>query len=308
MSVAALLPSWQLALESANRSPKTIKSYTASVRSLAKFLREHDMPDDIDKVAPDHIRAFLVAERERTSPAFAQQHYRNLHVYFRWIEAEGKRLHPNPMVKVEKPSVPKVVKLFFTEAEITALLRTCSGPDFESRRDTAIIRILVDTGVRVSGLVGLRFSAVDDEQTDVFQQLRRLRVTLKGGDHRWIPIGRKTATAVDRYLRARARHERASSPWLWLAIRSSAKGEHLTDTGVRLMLERRGKQAGIQNVTPNRFRHTFADKWLELGGNVDDLMNVAGWRSITMPLRYAKGRGLARAAAAHERLSPGDRI
>lgn len=308
MSVAALLPSWQLALESANRSPKTIKSYTASVRSLAKFLRDHDMPDDIDKVGPEHIRAFLVAERERTSPAFGQQHYRNLNVYFRWVEAEGERLAPNPMVKVDKPAVPEVAKPFLTEAEITAILRTCSGQDFESRRDAAIIRILVDTGVRVSGLAGLRFNPEDDEKTDVFLQMRRLRVVLKGGDQWWAPIGRRTAAAVDRYLRARVRHPRASSPWLWLALRSSAVGEHFTDTGIRQMLDRRGKQAGVQNVTPHRFRHTFADKWLELGGSVDDLMNVAGCRSITMPLKYAKGRGIARAAAAHDRLSPGDRI
>jgi len=47
---------------------------------------------------------------------------------------------------------------------------------------------------------------------------------------------------------------------------------------------------------------------LAVGGNVDDLMNVAGWRSIAMPLRYAKGQGLARAAEAHKRLSPGDRL
>jgi len=37
-------------------------------------------------------------------------------------------------------------------------------------------------------------------------------------------------------------------------------------------------------------------------------MNVAGWKSISMPLRYAKGRGIARAADAHKRLSPGDRL
>jgi hypothetical protein len=48
------------------------------------------------------------------------------------------------------PLVPEVVKPFFTEAEITALLRACIGQDFESRRDTAIIRIVADTrhGVR----------------------------------------------------------------------------------------------------------------------------------------------------------------
>jgi hypothetical protein len=73
MSVVALLPSWQLALESDNKFPKTIKSYTAGVRSLSAFLRAQGMPDDIEDAAPEHIRAFLVAARERTSPAFAQQ-------------------------------------------------------------------------------------------------------------------------------------------------------------------------------------------------------------------------------------------
>ena len=49
-----------------------------------------------------------------------------------------------------------MVKPFLTEAEITALLRACIGQDFESRHDAAIIRILADTEVRVSGLAGLR--------------------------------------------------------------------------------------------------------------------------------------------------------
>jgi len=308
MSVADLLPSWELALDSANKSPKTIKDYAASVRSLAKFLRTQGMPDDTEEIGPEHIRAFLLFERERTSAAFAQKHYRNLHVYFRWIEAEGERQAPNPMARVEKPAVPEVVKPFFTDDEITALLKACSGQDFEARRDEAIIRVLVDTGVRVSGLAGLRFNADDQDRTDVFLKEKWLRVRLKGGDQWRVPIGRKTATALDRYLRARARHPHAGSPWLWLGVRAGGRGEHFTDTGIRQMLERRGEQAGIQNVHPHRFRHTFADKWLELGGNVDDLMNVAGWRSITMPLKYAKGRGIKRAALAHERLSPGDRV
>jgi len=86
------------------------------------------------------------------------------------------------MAMVEKPSVPEVVKPFFHRAEITALLHGRSGQDVESRRDAAIVRILIDTAVRVSGLAGLRFSAEDDDKADVFLRLRRLRVTLKGGD------------------------------------------------------------------------------------------------------------------------------
>lgn len=307
--MASLLPSWQLALESDNKSPMTIKSYTDSVRSLARFLRENDMPDDLEQVDAEHIRAFLKSERERTSPASAQKLYRSLHVFFRWIESEGERQAPNPMIRVGKPNVPESVKPFFTAAELSKLLGACKGQDFEARRDTAIIRILVDTGVRVSGLANLRFDPEDEDTTDVFLSVRRLRVVLKGGRQHWVPIGRKAAADLDRYLRVRVRHPRASvSPWLWLGVRNGPRGDHFTDTGIRQMLERRGEQAGVQNVHPHRFRHTFADSWLANGGNVDDLMNVAGWQSITMPLMYAKGRGIARAAAAHERLSPGDRL
>lgn len=305
MILLDLLPSWELALQAGNKSPGTITSYLDTVRhekyGLAAYLaregRELDAPS---------IRAFLAAERDRTSPASAAKHYRNLCVYFRWLVAEGE-LDDNPMARVEKPKVPESVKPFFSENELRALVRATRGQDFESRRDHAIIRVLIDTGVRVSGLANLRYDPADDNATDVFLAQRWLRVTLKGGDIWRVPIGSQSAAALDRYLRARTRNPHRASPWLWIGTRGH-NVQHFSDSGIRQMLARRGEQAGIQNCHPHRFRHTFADSWLASGGNVDDLMNVAGWKSIAMPLRYAKGRGIARAAEAHRRLSPGDRL
>jgi hypothetical protein len=83
MSLTALLASWELALESDNKSPKTIRSYIASERSLAAFLRANDMPADVEDVTTESIRAFPV--RERTTPPFAQQHYRDLSVFWRGL-------------------------------------------------------------------------------------------------------------------------------------------------------------------------------------------------------------------------------
>jgi site-specific recombinase XerD len=301
MILTALLPSWKLALDAANKSPKTITSYLDSVKRLEAYLTDEELALD-----PASIRAFLAAERDRTSPASAAKHHRNLRVYFNWLIAEGE-MKDDPMATVEKVKVPVEAKPFFTNAELAALLKATKGPDFESRRDHAIIRILIDTGLRLSGLANLRFDPVNDKDTDVFLDQLRLRVRLKGGEIWWAPIGSKAAAAIDRYLRARARSNYAASPWLWLGTRGIDTG-HFADSGIRFMLRRRGEQAGVQNCIPHRFRHTFADSWLALGGNVDDLMNVAGWKSIAMPLRYAKGRGIARAAEAHKRLSPGDRL
>jgi site-specific recombinase XerD len=306
--LAALLPSWQLSLQAANKSPKTITSYTGSVRQLIKYLNDQGLPADSEGIEAKHVRAFLASELERCpSPASTQIHYRNLRVFFGWLTAEGERTAPNPMAGVDKPEAPAKAKPFFTDVELALLLKACNGQDFESRRDAALIRILIDTGVRVSGLANLRYDPEDESRNDVFLPSRRLRVRLKGGRETFIPIGAKTAAALDKYLRARARHPQAGSPWLWVGTRGHDVA-HFGDSGVRSMLRRRGREAGVQGVNPHRFRHTFADNWLAAGGNVDDLMHVAGWTTYDMPLRYARGRGAARAHEAHRRLSPGDRL
>jgi site-specific recombinase XerD len=192
-------------------------------------------------------------------------------VFFGWLATEGERENLNPMRRVEGPKVTKKAKAFFTDEELAKLLKTSSGSSFADRRDTAIMRIFTDTGIRVSGLAGLRYIPDEEDSNDVFPAQRRLRIRLKGGDETWVPIGKKAAAAVDKYIRARARHPQAASPWLWLGVQGHNTAR-MTDSGVRDMVGRRGEQAGIQNVHPHRFRRSFADSWLAAGGSTDDLM------------------------------------
>jgi site-specific recombinase XerD len=305
--LTTFITSWELALEAAAKSPRTVRSYLDSVRALHKFLTAEGMPTDVEGVDAPHIRAFLLSEERRTSAASAAVHFRNLRVFFGWLAREEERSSPNPMDRVEGPKVTKKAKAFFTDDELTQLLKTCSGASFEDRRDTALMRVLMDTGLRVSGLAGLRYDPDDDERNDVFLIKRRLRIRLKGGDETWVPIGKKAAAALDRYIRARARHQQVTSPWLWLGVKGHNTA-HMTASGVRDMVGRRGEQAGIQNVHPHRFRRSFADSWLAAGGSTDDLMHITGWKTYDMVREYTEARGIARAHDAHARLSPGDRI
>jgi len=71
----------------------------------------------------------------------------------------------------------------------------------------------------------------------------------------------EAAAAVDKYIRARARHPQAPSPWLSLGVQGHDTAR-MTDSGIRDMVGRRGEHAGIQNVHPHRFRRSFADDWL----------------------------------------------
>jgi site-specific recombinase XerD len=307
VDLAAFITSWQLSLEAAGKSPKTVRSYTDSVKAFQAFLAAQGMTADVEEVDAEHIRAFLLAEERRTSAPSAAVHFRNLRVYFGWLAREDERSNPNPMDRVDKPKVTKQAKPFFDDDELAALLKACEGTTFQDRRDTAILRILIDTGMRVSGLANLRYDPDTDDRNDVFLTQRRLRIRLKGGDETWVPIGKKAAAAIDRYLRARARHAEVSSPWLWLGHQGHNRA-HMTDSGIRAMLGRRGKQARIQNVHPHRFRRSFADNWLAAGGSTDDLMHITGWKTYDMVREYTEARGIARAHDAHARLNPGDRI
>jgi len=129
---------------------------------------------------------------------------------------EGE-LEVAPTDGIEIASSPDKPVPILSDEEIAALLKTCAGPRgqpgvfdrmvFLGHRDEVVLRLLLDTGVRVSELCGLELTDVDE----------LAYVTGKGYRPRVVPFGAKTAQAVDRYLRVRALHPHARSPKLLLA-------------------------------------------------------------------------------------------
>jgi site-specific recombinase XerD len=315
-----LVPSWELSLQAADKSPGTIRSYLDSVRVLAMFLSEHGLPVEAEAVEAAGVRAFLDESTATTSPGNAHKHFRNLRVFFNWLIAEEERTAGTPMAGIDPPKVSssRTAELL-SEREIGALLEVCSGGSWVDRRDAAIVRVLIDSGMRVSWLAGLRYGTqrygaqqyraqqyrADEGDGDVWLEERLLRVVRKGEEAVLVPIGGQAAAAVDRYVRARARHPHAASPWLWLPVRGiTAEGgeRRLTATGIQQMLERRGREAGISGrLRPHRFRQTMADGYLEAGGDPVELMRIAGWKSVEMVRRYSEARAAGETARADER-------
>jgi integrase len=89
---------------------------------------------------------------------------------------------------------------------------------------------------------------------------------------------------------------------------AAARRPALSADGVDATLERRGAEAGIADLHPHAFRHTWAHAFRAAGGNEGDLMLLGGWRSRAMLDRYGKAAAANRAADAYRRLSLGDRI
>jgi site-specific recombinase XerD len=209
-----------------------------------------------------------------------------LRILYAWLEEE-EEITASPMAKMRPPIIPEQPVPIVPEDGLRRLLAACAGKHFEGRRDTAIVMFLLDTGARRAELVGLRLGDLDLD-------LDVAIVLGKGRRERALPFGRKTAVALDRYLRVRARHRDAGLPWLWLGQRGA-----LGPYGVRQILRRRGAEAGLPDLHAHQLRHTFAHAWLAQGGGETDLMRLAGWKSRQMLGRYGASAADARAREAH---------
>ncbi len=112
------------------------------------------MPIAARSIHREHVEAFIAAELERTAPSSAATRYRALQRPSGWLDEEGE-IDGSPMAKTRPPKIPDKPVPVLPDEDVRRLLADCSGKDFCDRRDLAIIRLFLDTGMRLEGMAGL---------------------------------------------------------------------------------------------------------------------------------------------------------
>jgi site-specific recombinase XerC len=295
LSLLDVLPSWERHARSKRLAERTMYLYRNACERLQGWLVEAGRPTVIDKIDRAALEEYFIAmHTDGLGDYTVAMHYRSLRAVFNWLARE-EEIDKTPFLRMHEPKADEQPVPVFTPDELNRLLESCKGKSFEDRRDRAIISLFIDSGPRLGELVALQLADVDLDRGEML-------VDGKTGPRK-VPIGREAAVDLDRYLRLREKHRQRDLPALWLG-RAGA----ITSSGIAQILKKRGDLAGVENVRPHRFRHTFGHEWRMGGGNEGELMEVAGWKSPEMVRRYGRSAAAERAREAHGRFSPRDRL
>lgn len=282
-------------LRAEGKADRTIKLYLMSIRFFSDWLEAQGREATLAEFDKAAIREWLAQLTDTNAPGTVRTRYRGLRRFAGWLMTEDE-ITANPMATLSPPiAKPKPVPVL-SDTELAAVLKTCAGKGFRERRDEALLRMLMDTGVRVSELCGLDLDDLDLDQ-------RQALVHGKGGKVRMVYPSARTIQALDRYIRLRGSHRWAHTGRLFLTQRGP-----MSPDGARERVRLRGEQAGIEGLHPHAFRHLFAHDYLMEGGQERDLMRLAGWTSPEMLQRYGASAADARAKAAAQRMNRGDRV
>ena len=295
--IPALWPSYCRSLRAAGRSDATLRAYRQTLEGFTGWCARKGYPTDPRDQTKRHVEEFLVdLQRDSTSSTVATR-FRGLRRWYNWL-VEEEEIDKSPMARMKSPTVDEMPPDVFTDAELSAMLKATEGKEFQARRDHALLRLLIDNGLRRGELAAMIVADVNLDQCIVSipkTKSRRGRV---------VGFGAKTAQALDRYTRERARHKWADkTDRFWLGIHGPVTGD-----GIRQVLGAVAREAGVQGSFVHRFRHTFAHRAKMRGISDGDLMQAGGWTSPDVMARYGSSAAAERSRDAMRKLSLGDSL
>ena len=243
---------------------------------------------NVEEVTAGHVAAF-VSDCPTDSPNTRHARAQVVKGFLNWCAKDpemGVRQVTVNRIEMPKVKQPKVELL--TERDISRLLAACLKTSYP-RRNQALINVLLDTGIRASECcydgerpeleTGLKMDELFLGRGDSY-----IRVDGKGGKSRTIGLGNVTVVTLRRYLTRERACGGCNSSYVFL----SRDGSPLSVRMLQQMLAEIGEMAGVPNVHPHRFRHTFAVNQLLAGTSDLVLMQLMGHTTLEATKVYTR--------------------
>jgi site-specific recombinase XerD len=259
--------------EGGNHSAKTLEWHRTALKFFQQFLKEERAITLVAEIDAPDISAWFASMRKTPtgrgrirSERTIQTYARSVRAFCHWL-VRREVLERNPFDRVVFPKVGKPLIRTISPEEFERLLLACTPPNESGPiatraavRNRAILWVLLDTGIRVSELCGLRLSDFDRKHGVI-------TVKGKGSKERRIALGQNCLRNLLYYLDRYRPDEDELAEW------GSAGEDHLflsetrlplTKNGVSLVFKRIRERAEISDkrISPHIFRLSFVVRWV----------------------------------------------
>lgn len=267
---------------SEGKSPRTVEWYGRVLRHFGKYLNGVGHSTELRDLTIEVVREFILYLQTRqkweTHPhirpqgvplaAISVQNYvRGLRGFFSWLHREGYT-EENVLGQLRPPKAPQKLVDVLTEEEVARILSCLDVDTASGSRDMAMAITFLDSGLRLSELVGIRL-------VDTHIDLGYLKVMGKGAKERIVPIGHVAQKALQRYVfHFRPEPVYEDQDYLFLTL----EGKQMTGNSVQLIFSRLARRSGVKRLHVHLCRHTFATNYLINGGDVFSLQQILGHR------------------------------
>lgn len=288
-----IISTFEKSLQDKGASPLTIMGYLADTRLFLTWFEKHNREDfALEAVTPGDVREYrqYLQNEQGFKANTVNRKLASLSALMNWALQSGRiSADPTAQMKYVK-KVPQSPKWLDKQKQY-ALLRAVEK-DLQlaqlrypkrwvtRRRDASIVNFMLNTGLRLGETILLKLDDVEISE-------RKGRVLVrsgKGDKERVVPLNAEARDAVTDWLKVRPV---SSSQILWLPVESGTD-EGLTSRAVQRVLKRYGQDAGIENLTPQILRHTFAKNLANKGVGVEKIALLLGHKNLNTTYVYVK--------------------
>lgn len=273
-------------------SIQTRRLYTQDIDEWLAYCREHGIKPE--RPTLEAATEFRNLKASRLKPQTVRRTLAALSRMYRAAvnsKPQGANWNPFDTDALTRPPASSFSKTqALTDEQVKSLFETiAAGKDLQARlRDTALIRILYDTGLRVSSVVTM-------ERSKLYKRDGVLvaRVIAKKKDEVEVELSSAAALALETWFQ-----HAPLSKYVFPAARGPGP---LTKATVNKHLEMYGQIAGVPHVHPHRFRASYISSALDAGLPLYEIQAAVHHSDPSVTLRYdtrIRGKGVSASIAA----------
>lgn len=284
MPLAKLAEHYYLTCRTEGLTANTLHGYQEKLSRLVRWSEEGTLGEFSVELAREYIAHLQSApkyegmpnrfvEGAHMSAANVQNHVRVIRAFSSWLFREGYT-EENVLSRIKVPKAPQKVIKTLTDDEIKRLFDSLDINSILGCRDSAMLLLFLDTGLRCSELLKLK-------PEDVHLDEQWLKVMGKGQKERIVPFGSRASKLLYRYI-SFFRPESYLADQLFLSV----SGNDLSINAIKLTFYRLARKSGVSRLHIHLLRHTFATRYLMNDGDVFSLQRILGHTTLEMTRRY----------------------